>query len=277
MFKIGEFSKLCRVSTSVLRYYDEIGLFKPRQVDRFTGYRYYTLDQLPHLNRILVLRDLDLSLTEIDKIINEEIGLDEIKGMLRLKKAQLAEQQAEIDAKLRRISSRIHQIENEDKMPDYEVIVKRTEPMKIASVREIVPSISEMPAKCGAMFEAVGAWLYSNEIAPIGPAVAIYYDAEYVERDIDVENGLVIPSNVEKGNFSIGIHNITVHDLPVGELVTSIVLEKTNNLIDAWQALAKWIVDNKYEIVGPPSREFYLGPPGEDQLAEIQYFIQPLS
>jgi DNA-binding transcriptional MerR regulator len=63
MFKIGEFSKFSQVTVKTLRYYDQIGLLKPAEVDRFTGYRYYSVDQLPRLNRILALKDLGLSLT----------------------------------------------------------------------------------------------------------------------------------------------------------------------------------------------------------------------
>ncbi len=55
MFKIGDFSKLSRVSVKTLRYYDKLGLLKPAHVDHFTGYRYYSADQPPQLNRILAL------------------------------------------------------------------------------------------------------------------------------------------------------------------------------------------------------------------------------
>ena len=58
MIRIGDFSKLSQVSIKTLRYYDEMGLFKPSNVDRFTGYRYYSASQLPRLNRILAPKDL---------------------------------------------------------------------------------------------------------------------------------------------------------------------------------------------------------------------------
>ncbi len=61
MFKIGDFSKLAQVSDKTLRYYAQLGLLKPVWVDRFSGYRYYTLEQLPRLNRILALKDLGFS------------------------------------------------------------------------------------------------------------------------------------------------------------------------------------------------------------------------
>jgi DNA-binding transcriptional MerR regulator len=62
MFKIGDFSKIARVSTRLLRYYDSIGLLSPGRTDPTTGYRYYMADQLARLNRILALKELGLSL-----------------------------------------------------------------------------------------------------------------------------------------------------------------------------------------------------------------------
>ena len=69
MLKIGDFSKFSRVSIKTLRYYDEIGLLKPAEVDKFTGYRYYSVDQLSRLNRIMGLKDLGLSLEEINQLL----------------------------------------------------------------------------------------------------------------------------------------------------------------------------------------------------------------
>ena len=57
MFKIGDFSKLGQVSVRMLRHYDQLGLLKPGQIDKFTGYRYYAVEQLVRLNRILFFKD----------------------------------------------------------------------------------------------------------------------------------------------------------------------------------------------------------------------------
>ena len=65
MLKIGEFSKLSRVSVRMLRHYDEIGLLKPAEIDRFTDYRYYREDQLPIVCRITALKDMGFSLADI--------------------------------------------------------------------------------------------------------------------------------------------------------------------------------------------------------------------
>ena len=69
MLKIGDFSHLSHVSVRMLRHYDELGLLKPVQVDRFTGYRYYSIEQLPRLNRILALKDLGFSLDQITQLL----------------------------------------------------------------------------------------------------------------------------------------------------------------------------------------------------------------
>ena len=73
MIRIGDFSRMSQMPVSTLRYYDEIGLLKPVEVDHFTGYRYYTFDQLARLNCILALKELGFSLEEIARLLDEEV------------------------------------------------------------------------------------------------------------------------------------------------------------------------------------------------------------
>ena len=75
MLKIGEFSKLSRVSVRMLRHYDEIGLLKPAEIDRFTDYRYYREDQLPVIGRITALKDMDFFMNRC-KIMNDTLAWD---------------------------------------------------------------------------------------------------------------------------------------------------------------------------------------------------------
>lgn len=65
MFRIGEFSKLTQVSIRMLRYYDETGILTPAEVDKWTGHRLYSVEQIPRLNKILYLRDSGLNVSEI--------------------------------------------------------------------------------------------------------------------------------------------------------------------------------------------------------------------
>src|SRR5690349_6063348 len=113
MFKIGDFSRISQVPVTALRYYDEVGLLKPAQIDKWTGYRYYSASQLPRLNRILALRDLGFSLDQIADLLDNEVPAAEIRGMLRLRQAEMQERMEEERARLVRVETRLKQIEME--------------------------------------------------------------------------------------------------------------------------------------------------------------------
>jgi len=129
MFRIGDFARLAQVSTRALRLYDRLGLLKPASVADFTDYRYYTIDQLPRLNRILALKDLGFSLDQIARLLDEELSAEALKGMLRLKQAEAQQQLRDVQARLTRVAARLKQIELEDIMPDYEIVLKKIQPV----------------------------------------------------------------------------------------------------------------------------------------------------
>jgi DNA-binding transcriptional MerR regulator len=97
-----------------LRHYARLGLLKPLWTDRFTGYRYYSREQLSRLNRIMALKDLSFTLEQIGQVLPEEMSLDELRGMLRLKQAELAQHIRETQARLVRIEERLRRIEQAD-------------------------------------------------------------------------------------------------------------------------------------------------------------------
>src|SRR5687767_4318493 len=111
MFRIGEFSRIARVSARLLRYYDELGLLRPGVIDSSTGYRYYTSAQLLRLNRILVLKDLGLTLEQIGGVIDQEASADQLRAMLEVRRADAERAVAEEAARLRLIEARIAQLE----------------------------------------------------------------------------------------------------------------------------------------------------------------------
>ena len=82
MFRIGEFSKLMQVSVRMLRYYDEVGLLKPAQSDPWTGYRMYSVEQIPVLNRILYLQDCGFTVAEIEGLVlgNDDRMMEALKN-----------------------------------------------------------------------------------------------------------------------------------------------------------------------------------------------------
>src|SRR5512136_843400 len=133
MLRIGDFSRIARVSVQTLRYYDDLGLLKPVEVDRYTGYRYYTFDQLPRLNRILALKDLGLSLEQIAQLLKHDLPAEQLRGMLVLKQAEMGQQMQEMQAQMRRVAGRLRQIEREGQPPQYEVALKSVSALTIVS------------------------------------------------------------------------------------------------------------------------------------------------
>jgi F-type H+/Na+-transporting ATPase subunit beta len=116
MFRIGLFAKLCQVSVSALRYYDEIELLKPEFVDKFTGYRYYTSEQVPRLNRIVALKELGFSLDEIRYMVNDNLSAHELQQMLQQRQSDLEREIAAAQEALQGVKTRMKQVDLEPRV-----------------------------------------------------------------------------------------------------------------------------------------------------------------
>ncbi|MGF1576305.1 MAG: MerR family transcriptional regulator [Cyanophyceae cyanobacterium] len=194
MLKIGDFSRLGQISVRMLRHYDQLGLIKPAYVDPESDYRYYSLDQLPRLHRILALKDLGLSLDQIEQVLRENLSPEQLQGMLALKQAELSQQVQETQLRLQRVASRLAQIQQEDADSPYEVVLRPISASVIASIRRIVPTLMDMPTyRCGAS-DDLYAWLDKQRLDPYGPEIVLYHFPDYSETDIDMEFGIPIAS-----------------------------------------------------------------------------------
>jgi len=127
MIRIGDFSRLSQTPVSTLRYYDEVGLLKPVEVDHFTGYRYYTFDQLPRLHRILALKELGFSLDEISRLMSDDLPAQQVHTMLRRKRIELREQVQDHHEQIERVDAWLKQIEMENNMAPYSIRTARIE------------------------------------------------------------------------------------------------------------------------------------------------------
>jgi effector-binding domain-containing protein len=263
MIKIGDFSKLSQVPVKTLRFYDQIELFIPAHVDKFSGYRYYTVDQMPRLNRILVLKDLNFTLDQITGMLDDSLTPEQMRGMLRLKQAEIERDLDEEQARLRRIESRLSQIEQENQMPQYEVLIKKADPIKVAAIRDTLPNYASIGQLINEAFGKLG-------IAPAGPPIAIYHDKEFKESDVDVEAAVPITS-VELPQHE----RLKLRTLPGVEQMASLLHQGSyDDFVSVYQVLMTWIETNGYQVAGP-SREIYLRGPesGEDPsnyMTEVQ-------
>jgi DNA-binding transcriptional MerR regulator len=183
MLKIGEFSRLSQVTVKALHHYDDLGLLQPATIDKFTGYRYYTVQQLPRIHRIIALKELGLSLEQIGLMLDEEVGVEEMRGMLRLKRAEIQQQVQEDQRCLAMVDFRLRMIEAEDKMPELDVVVKRLEPMRVLSLRRVFHNWAEVMA-VGKEIERADT---VQHVQHKGIFMNVFYGDEYRPDDFEIE------------------------------------------------------------------------------------------
>lgn len=270
MFKIGEFSKISRVPAKTLRYYDEIGLLTPAQIDQFTGYRYYSVTQLPRLNRILALKDLGLSLAQIRSLLDDEVSPDDIRGMLHAKQAELQQTVEEAQARMLRVESRLRQIEQEGKLGVLDVTLKSLEPMRVLSYRGIIPNLQFV----GEMYARTFGAIMPLGIQPLAPPCSIYHDSGYTPIDVDYEIAVPVDDNVYESVVIDDERTLQIKQL-AGEAQVACTFHKGeySGFTDTYAQIARWMEENGYRVGGAP-REIYLTMGDtSDSLTEIQFPI----
>ncbi len=138
MLKIGEFSKLSRVSVRMLRHYDEIGLLKPAEIDGFTDYRYYREDQLPTAGRIAALKDMGFSLADIIRILEIYDDRKQLEQFFSARQEELEALSRETEHKLTLLDAARKRLRKEENM-SYNVTIKTIPERYAATVRMIIP------------------------------------------------------------------------------------------------------------------------------------------
>jgi effector-binding domain-containing protein len=270
MIRIGDFSRLTRVTVKALRHYDTLGLFKPVFVDEESGYRYYAAAQLPDLHRVLALKDAGFSLDEI-KILQEapRISPEAVRKLLITKRAEIQQHVLEEQDRLDRITARLTQWEREEKMPDQEVIIKRVDPMLVAGVRGVIPSMAAVPTALPAMFDELYEHVNRYEHQYTGPWLDVWYDTEFKETDLDIEACAPLVKAVPESG------RVKMHELPAVESMACLIHRGPfTGLSESFGVLIRWIDANGYRIDGP-SREVYLeysrAADPETYVTEIQF------
>jgi DNA-binding transcriptional MerR regulator len=246
MIKIGLFSQISRVPVKTLRYYDEIGLLIPVEVDRFTGYRYYAVSQLARLHRIMALKDLGLSLEQIGNLLEDDLTPDQLRGMLRLKQAEIRQRIGDEQERLARLETRLKQIEMEVPMSTYDIVIKNVEAQPIASVRSTIPAY---PAQ-GPLWQELETVLARFHIKPTGACFTLYHSEE---PDIEAE----VCEPVEAGAKLPDHPRVQYRLLPAATVASVVHHGPFVTIGQAYEALVSWIESNGYRINGP-SREIYL-------------------
>lgn len=303
MLTIGQFARLAQVSVKLLRHYDRLGLLKPVQVNPETSYRYYAVDQLDRLNRILALQNLGMSLKEIERLLDERVSADELRGMLRLKQARLRQTLEREGQRLREVETRLAQIESAD--PDfqaYHLALKSTSAVQVAGIRRVLTDGERIAPLFGEVYAALKAASLPPG-AKIGGAVGLYDLSEPLDRRglgaetfllangrrardsehpgacfFDLEAVYEIGGGIPRGAALSDGEPLTVRELPSLPTVAAVVHRGALNArYNAYRLFTHWADANAYVVSGA-IREVYLSFHGQpnhpDNLLEIQIPVE---
>ena len=264
MYRIGEFSKLTKTTIKALRYYDDVGLLKPEEIDKFTGYRFYTTNQLVELHRIQSLRQIGLSIDEIKLIIS---GKAKSQRILEKRKAEILVGLAYEQDQLSRIEFILSGKEEENFM-SYQAIIKELPECIVYSKKMTVPNYNAYFEVIPVIGEQLVAKYPDLKCSVPEYCFITYLDGEYKEKDINVE----FCEAVDK--MMPDFEDIVFKKIESVQAVS--VMHKGNyaGLSQAYAFVFKWIEENGYTVTSYPRESHIDGiwnkENEEDWLTELQ-------
>lgn len=239
MFAVGEFSRVCQVSVKTLHHYDRIGLLKPVRVDRYTGYRYYSQQQVEQMLLIQRLKRYQFSLEEIRELLNcaEERVLF---SKLLKQKEKLREQKRETELIISELSSHLQNFERTGDImgyqKEYEIEVKETPARAVLSCRQKM-GVDEFGKYYSTLYERVS----KEKVTLNGVRGAVYYDEEFNHECSDIE-------------LIVGIREEEKADKIMESTLCAMTIHRGgySTLSEAYGAVVAWIRENGYECNGAP-------------------------
>ena len=266
MFGIGTVARLAGVSVRTLRYYDEIGLLHPVWVDPNTGYRWYAPEQLHCLHRIVALSDLGVRLAEIGLLLDEDLSVDELRGILLLRRAETHDRLAADTERLARVEARLARME-ENTVTDYDVVVKSTESEWVLAITEPIDSVGDIGAAHGRLWPRVHAVLDQMGVEHAPPSIAV----ERGDTPIQFTAALRVP---DAQNYAGD--DASTFELPGLARAATTVLHGDPDFDAGFAALRAWIDETGEREVGE-LREIYLDcdGPRAGWVVELQLALEP--
>lgn len=250
MFKIGEFSKLTQVSIRMLRYYDEVGLFKPAEIDKWTEHRRYSVEQIPILNRIIFLRDSGFTVSEIAKVLNSKDDL--FIEQLAIKYAEIEQTIKSEQKKLLNIELAKKEILNSKSEIHYNISLKAIPSYQVLSLRRTIPDYYAE----GVLWKELSLFAEQRHIQLSSNTFSIYHDTEYKETNVDVELCAPVKKNEENlGEFTYR------NTEPIPNMACTMVYGEFSNIAGAYVAFAEWLQrNNQYQMTGETRQIVHRGP-----------------
>lgn len=239
LISIGNFSKICSVSVKTLRYYDKIGLLKPAEVDKATGYRYYDEEQL---DKVLILKRLKrygFSLTEINDFLSEK-NKRVLFSKLNERLIALETEIGHLQLLLGELKCFARAFERTgifmDYVNNYEVSLVTRKPLPVISSRQFM-GVEEFGKYYGKLFTRIA----REGIETDGNVVAVYYGEEFDEKGSDIEVAIGVKDEKQADRILDG--GLCAHTVHHGSYA---------NLTEAYAAVVRWINEKGYKIAAPP-------------------------
>ncbi|WP_327067833.1 MerR family transcriptional regulator [Kitasatospora sp. NBC_01250] len=262
MFTIGDFARHGRVSVRMLRHYDAIGLLRPAQVDPVSGYRFYRAEQLARLNRVIALKELGFTLQQVQSILDERVDTEELRGMLRLRRAELAETVAAATARLTQVEARLRTIASEGHMQNDDVVVKPIPAVRVAELQAVAAGYEpeHITPVIGPLFDELCRRVAESGLPPAGPTIAYYEPAGDGSEAVLVHAAFPVSAPATLPRHPAGF---AITDLPALPAAATIVHRGAmDEVLGTAQTLARWIDANGWHSAGF-ARELYLECPDD--------------
>jgi DNA-binding transcriptional MerR regulator len=251
MLKIGEFSKLSRVSVRMLRHYDEIGLLKPAEIDRFTDYRYYREDQLPTAGRIAALKDMGFSLTEIVRMLEVYDDRDRLESFFSTRLAELEALSKDTARKLTLLDAAQRRLRKEEHM-SYDVTIRTIPERYAATVQMTIPRYEDEGMVWSTLIQET-CRMNLVEADPCLCAVS-FLDGEYKEEDVEVMAWKTV-----KGHYPDTEH-VKFRTLPEVTVASCTYKGSYTLITEVYAAVVAWIEANGYEPSGAMFNIYHVSP-----------------
>lgn len=200
MLSIGEFSNICKVSTKTLRYYAEIGLILPSEINPENGYRYYSIEQLEKMLFINRLKSYNFSLDEIKTILeSEELQDEKLYLELTRKKAQIEKQVQEYEKTLDQLKEDILGLKQGKSIMSYleDINVQLVEVpiMYLLSIRKMVHKY-EFAKEYEECFNALFRKITEDKLTILAPPMVLFHSDEFSAFGLDTEFAIPIKEYV---------------------------------------------------------------------------------
>ena len=252
MLKIGIFSKLSRISVRMLRYYDDQGLLAPVKIDPYTGYRYYSEEQLRTAERIASLRRMGFGLAEVKALLAAADNQEVWEKALERQRAVLQEQEREARDRLLLLENTLDRLRKDEKLMEYPVTIKELPSRYVASVRRRLPTYwHEQELWDTLCRETAGMDLQVSEPCY---AMAVFHDGEHVEKDADVEIQMAV-----QGTYP-DTENVKFKTVPAMRIASATFKGPYDLEPEAVQTVVEWVRDNGYEFAGPSFSIYHVSP-----------------